>query len=262
MKVDAPPPPSAPRLERVRSSDRRSRLAVAGLAVLLMGVLAVGLLGRPGASPTAPVVAIAPTESAISLPSESSPPDPRPSAWPAANGPATEPAAAPPATATTPPATANQVPRVRLGGGGARGDAYAVFVPIDGRMYMSILDEVERGRFLGTIVVSYPVDVRAATLVTLAQLWAHAPRPRGYVVLGTWPLDLMLFSDSAPQSESLLSVEASAQRSGRLRPRASQHGYTLSVGGSSHASYGLITVDVQLGNARPATTSADSEAIR
>jgi hypothetical protein len=204
-----------------------ARLVALTVVVVLVGVVAVALGGRP---PTRDLTARASFSPVIT---------PTPAGQP------TDGQAATPAVVIALPRLEPVQPSALLGH-----DAVTVIAQIEGQTYLAPLYETDPGRLTGTIRAPFLAWSEAGNTLELAQLWPGHEQLRSYISLGSWPLNLAALRPDVASATPIMHEVVAARRLSRPMPRAVSRGYTLTVSVESHLLFGMVIVEVQLGPAR------------
>ena len=131
-------------------------------------------------------------------------------------------------------------------------DAFAVIAFIDGRMFLRVLDEDQPGHFHGLFRIPFPSHADGHS-ISFAQLWTRDHSRRSYVPLDEWDLPLYGLGPDREPVGAVVQDAAEPQPKRRGSPRATRQGYSIIVRAETRGEYGVITVEVQLGDESAST---------
>ena len=130
-------------------------------------------------------------------------------------------------------------------------DAFALIADIDGRQFIDVLHETERGSFTGIFRVPFPSNDDGPYRFEFVQLWTRHERARNYVEIDSWDVALDVLKEGTTDSGEVLADSKAAKQRPRNAPRAVRRGYSIVLGAESRYTYGVITVAVEFGVRQP-----------
>lgn len=220
-----PEPITTPATTRIGSGLSARLVAVAAL-VVLGGVVVVGVTSRPAPRDPASRPSFSPLAQASVAPS--------------------------PAAAASPVSGTPAAARVPLGSQPLvlADDAFAVIAQVEGRTYMQVLREPVPGLLTGEFRAPFlDWDPDGYTL-ELAQLWTRDVERRNYAVVGRWHVDLRPLVAENVAGTTVLRQTVDPLLRPRRAPRLATSGYTITVRVESRGKFGMLEVEVRMGEPR------------